>query len=75
MTVNEIEKALRAAFPNAEIVVEDLAGDGNHFACEVVSDVFRGLTRVKQHKLVYDAFGDRVGTELHALAVKTRAPE
>ncbi|MCT6856068.1 BolA family protein [Bombella pollinis] len=75
MTVNEIEKALRAAFPNAEIVVEDLAGDGNHFACEVVSDVFRGLPRVKQHKLVYDAFGDRVGTELHALAVKTRAPE
>lgn len=75
VTVNEIEKALRAAFPNAEIVVEDLAGDGNHFACEVVSDVFRGLPRVKQHKLVYDAFGDRVGTELHALAVKTRAPE
>lgn len=75
MTANEIEKTLRAAFPDAEIVVEDLAGDGDHFACEVVSEVFRGLPRVKQHKLVYDAFGDRVGTELHALAVKTRAPE
>ncbi|MCX5614058.1 BolA family protein [Bombella saccharophila] len=75
MTAEEIEKTLRTAFPGAQIVVEDLAGDGDHFACEVVSDVFRGLSRVKQHKLVYDAFGDRVGTELHALAVKTRAPE
>lgn len=74
MTAEEIEKTLRAAFPDAEIVVEDLAGDGDHFACEVVSETFRGVPRVKQHKLVYEAFGDRVGTELHALAVKTRIP-
>lgn len=75
MTADEIEKTLRAAFPDAEIVVEDLAGDGDHFACEVVSETFRGVPRVKQHKLVYEAFGNRVGTELHALAVKTRTPD
>ncbi|MCX5615677.1 BolA family transcriptional regulator [Bombella sp. TMW 2.2559] len=75
MTAEEIEKTLRGAFPDAEIVVEDLAGDGDHFACEVVSERFRGVPRVKQHKLVYEAFGSRVGTELHALAVKTRTPD
>lgn len=75
MTAEEIEKTLRGAFPDAEIVVEDLAGDGDHFACEVVSEKFRGVPRVKQHKLVYEAFGNRVGTELHALAVKTRTPD
>lgn len=75
MTADEIEKTLRAAFPDAEIMVEDLAGDGDHFACEVISETFRGVPRVRQHKLVYEAFGNRVGTELHALAVKTRTPD
>lgn len=75
MSAEEIEQTIRAAFPDAQIQVEDLAGDGDHYACEVVSEVFRGIPRVKQHKLVYDAFGGRVGTELHALAVKTRTPD
>ncbi|GBQ07800.1 MULTISPECIES: BolA family protein [Saccharibacter] len=75
MPATEIERTIRDAFPDAQITVQDLAGDGDHYACEVVSEAFRGVPRVKQHQMVYAAFGGRVGTELHALAVKTRTPE
>lgn len=75
MPAAEIERTIREAFPDAQITVQDLAGDGDHYACEVVSETFRGMPRVRQHQMVYAAFGGRVGTELHALAVKTRAPE
>ncbi|AOX16880.1 BolA family protein [Kozakia baliensis] len=74
MTAGEIERTIKAALPDANITIEDLAGDGDHYACTVTSEAFHGLTRVRQHKLVYDAFGDRMGTELHAMALKTQTP-
>ncbi|CAI9120843.1 BolA family transcriptional regulator [Brytella acorum] len=74
MTPQEIERTILVAIPDATIAIEDLAGDGDHYACTVTSEVFRGLPRVRQHKLVYDAFGDRMGTELHAMALKTVTP-
>ncbi|AQS87325.1 BolA-like protein [Neoasaia chiangmaiensis NBRC 101099] len=74
MTAQEIERTILAALPDAKVTIEDLAGDGDHYACTVTSPAFAGLSRVRQHKLVYDAFGDRMGTELHAMALKTVAP-
>ena len=70
----DLEAALRAAFPDAEIVITDLAGDGDHYRARVVSSAFAGVSRVKQHQMVYAALGDRVGGVLHALAVETAAP-
>jgi len=70
----ELEARLREAFPDAELAIEDLAGDGDHYRARIVSRAFAGLTRVRQHKLVYDALGGRVGAELHALALQTSAP-
>jgi stress-induced morphogen len=71
----ELEARLRQAFPDAEIAVEDLAGDGDHYRARIVSTAFSGLPRVRQHQLVYEALGGRVGQELHALALQTSAPE
>jgi stress-induced morphogen len=75
MTVSEIEALIKAALPDARVTVEDLAGDGDHYAASVVSEAFRGLTRVKQHQIVYAALRGRMGGELHALALQTSAPE
>nr|WP_294517677.1 BolA family transcriptional regulator [uncultured Rhodopila sp.] len=75
MAANEIEALVKEALPDAKVTVEDLAGDGDHYAATVISESFRGLSRVKQHKLVYDALRGRVGGELHALALQTSAPE
>jgi stress-induced morphogen len=72
MTAVEIETMIRAALPDAEITIKDLAGDGNHYAAEVVSAAFAGKSRVAQHQLVYDALGGRMGGVLHALALTTR---
>lgn len=74
MSQSDLEDRLRAAFPDAEIAVEDLAGDGDHYRARVVAERFRGLPRVRQHQLVYDALGGRMGGELHALALTTAAP-
>lgn len=74
MSARDLESALRAAFPDAEIAIEDLAGDGDHYKARVVSSSFRGLTRVRQHQLVYAALKGRMGGELHALALETAAP-
>lgn len=74
MSAAEIERTILVAIPDAKIQIEDLAGDGDHYACTVMSEAFRGLPRVRQHQLVYDAFGDRMGTELHAMALKTLTP-
>lgn len=71
----ELEARLREAFPDGEVVVEDLAGDGDHYRARIVSAAFKGLTRVRQHQLVYEALGGRMGGELHALALTTAAPE
>jgi stress-induced morphogen len=75
MPMSELEAALQAAFPDAEIHVDDLAGDGDHYRARIVTPAFRGLNRVKQHQLVYSALKGRMGGELHALALETSAPD
>ena len=70
----EIEALIKAALPDAEVTIEDLAGDGDHYAASVVSDSFRGKSRVQQHQIVYAALQGRMGGELHALALQTSAP-
>jgi stress-induced morphogen len=74
MAAADIRAAITAALPDATVEIEDLAGDGDHYRAHVVSERFRGLSRVAQHKLVYDSLGGRMGGELHALALVTRAP-
>lgn len=74
MAAAEIEDMIRAALPDALVEITDLAGDGEHYAARVVSESFRGVPRVKQHKAVYDALGGRMGGVLHALQVTTAAP-
>ena len=75
MTANDIEALIKAGLPDARVVIRDLAGDGDHFAAEVVSETFRGKSRVQQHKLVYDALKGKMGGALHALALQTSAPD
>ena len=74
MAATEIEAMIRAALPDAEVAITDLAGDGNHYAARVTSSSFAGKSRVAQHKLVYDALGGRMGGELHALQLTTAVP-
>jgi stress-induced morphogen len=74
MSAQQLESDLRDAFPDAEIRIEDLAGDGDHYRARIVSERFRGLPRVRQHQLVYAALGGKMGGELHALALETAAP-
>ena len=74
MAASHIEELIRAAIPDAEIEIRDLAGDGDHYAARVVSAAFAGLPKVRQHQLVYQALGERMGTELHALQLETAAP-
>jgi stress-induced morphogen len=74
MPAAEIEALIRAALPDAQVTIEDLAGDGDHYAATVVSEAFRGRSRVQQHQLVYAALQGRMGGALHALALQTSAP-
>ena len=74
MTQDALEAALKEGFPDAEIVIQDLAGDGDHYRAKIVSAAFAGLSRVRQHQLVYAALGGKMGGELHALALETGAP-
>ncbi|WP_374468981.1 BolA family protein [Phenylobacterium sp.] len=74
MSQTDLEAALKAGFPDAEIEVTDLAGDGDHYRARIVSQAFAGLPRVRQHQLVYAALKGRMGGELHALALETSAP-
>ena len=75
MTSNEIEELILKSFPNAKITIDDLRGDGDHYAAQVVAEEFRGKSRVQQHQMIYNAMGGRVGKELHALALNTSAPK
>ena len=72
MQSHEIKDLIRAAFPDAQIEIEDLRGDGDHYSCLVETASFAGKTRVQQHKMVYDALKGKMGNELHALALKTK---
>lgn len=75
MTQTELERHLRDAFPDAEVVINDLRGDGDHYAAFVRSASFKGKSRVQQHQMVYEALKGRMGGELHALALQTAVPE
>lgn len=74
MSRETLLKYLQEGFPDAEITLTDLAGDNDHWQAEIVSSRFAGLSRVRQHQLVYDALKGHMGGALHALALKTRAP-
>ena len=71
MDARDIETMIKAAIPDAEVTIRDLAGDGDHYAAAVVSSAFKGKTRVQQHKMVYDALSGRMGGQLHALQLQT----
>jgi stress-induced morphogen len=71
---DDLKQRIETAFPGALVTVEDLTGGGDHFRAEVVSDRFDGLSRIQQHKLVYDVFGAEVGAAIHALSIKTSTP-
>jgi stress-induced morphogen len=73
-TTQELKERIEAALPGSEVSVEDLTGGGDHFRAEVVSERFYGLSRIEQHRLVYDVFGNDVGGPIHALSIKTSTP-
>ena len=75
MTAQEIEQLIHAGLPQAQVEIEDLAGDGNHYRAHVVAPEFRGKSRVQQHQMVYEALKGNMGGALHALALQTSAPE
>jgi len=74
-TPEELRQRIEEALPGATASVEDLTGGGDHFRAEVVSDRFSGLSRIEQHRLVYDVFGPEIGGPIHALSIKTSTPE
>ena len=73
MAAHEIERRIKAAIPDAQVEIRDLAGDGDHYAATVVSEAFRGKSRVQQHQIVYQALKGQMGGALHALALQTSA--
>ncbi|MDM7945008.1 MAG: BolA family transcriptional regulator [Oceanibaculum nanhaiense] len=75
MDLGEIERMIKQALPDATVTIEDLRGDGDHYAAHVVSSAFTGKSRVQQHQMVYQALQGRMGNELHALALQTSVPE
>ena len=75
MDASEIERLIRDSIPDARVTIEDLRGDGDHYAALVVSSSFTGKSRVQQHQMVYAALQGRMGGELHALALQTSTPE
>jgi stress-induced morphogen len=74
MPAAEIERLIKATFPDARIELKDLAGDNDHWAAHVVSSAFKGKSRIQQHQMIYDALGGRVGGVLHALQLTTALP-
>ena len=74
MPAAEIAALIKTALPDAEVTIEDLAGDGDHYSARIVSAAFAGKSRVQQHKMVYEALGGRMGGELHALQLVTSVP-
>ena len=71
----EIERLIKAGLPDAKVRIDDLRGDGDHYAATIISAAFKGKTRVQQHQMVYQALQGRMGNELHALALQTAAPQ
>jgi len=75
MDAAEISAMIKEALPDAVVVIDDLAGDGNHYAAKVISTAFAGKSRVQQHQMVYAALRGKMGGDLHALALQTGLPE
>ena len=75
MNAGDIERLIKAAIPDAEVTIRDLAGDGDHYAAVVISETFRGKSRVQQHQIVNEALKDVMGGRLHALALQTGTPK
>ena len=75
MDLAELERLIKAGIPDARVSIEDLRGDGDHYAALVLSASFRGKSRVQQHQMVYQALRGKMGNELHALALQTGIPE
>jgi stress-induced morphogen len=73
-SAQELQQRIEVALPGAEVAVEDLTGGGDHFRAEVVSDRFEGLSRIQQHRLIYDVFDREIGGPIHALSIKTSTP-
>ncbi|WP_336279340.1 BolA family transcriptional regulator [Bartonella sp. CB175] len=74
MSAHAIEALIRESIPDAKVIIRDLAGDGEHYAAEVISNSFRGKSRIQQHRMVYDALQGNMGDALHALALQTSIP-
>ena len=72
MDLKEIETLIKEAMPDANIVIQDLAGDGNHYSATITSSQFNGKSKIEQHKIVYNSLKGKMGNELHALAIKTK---
>jgi len=75
MSATDIESLIRARLPDARISIRELAADGDHYAAQIVSEAFRGKSRVQQHQMVYEALKGNMGGALHALALQTSAPD
>jgi stress-induced morphogen len=75
MDASEIERLIKLRIPDAEVIIRDLAGDGDHYAATVLAESFRGKSRVQQHQIVYEALKAEMGGKLHALALQTGTPE
>ena len=75
MDAGEIEELIKQGLPDAAVTIEDLRGDGDHYACHVVSEAFRDKSRIQQHQMVYATLRGRMGTQLHALALQTATPK
>ena len=75
MTKDELLEILTSGLPDSDIRIDDLAGDGDHYAATIISKKFIGLKKIQQHKLVYDALGEKMGYTLHALSIKTEIPK
>jgi stress-induced morphogen len=75
MEASEIEALIRQGIPDARVIIEDLKGDGDHYSALVISEAFRGKSRVAQHQLVFAAMQGKMGGELHAMALQTATPD
>jgi stress-induced morphogen len=75
MIAADIERLIKEALPDARVEIRDLAGDGDHYAANVVSSLFKGKSRVQQHQMIYAALKGKMGGQLHALALQTSAPQ
>ena len=75
MDLKEIEKFIKESLPDAYVDIQDLAGDGNHYSATIVSSIFKGKSKIEQHKIVYNSLKGKMGNELHALAITTKEKE